>query len=405
MITIHGLGEATDFTRFDLYARFVKRLEVFSPNTSGYQVKRWRQLSEQAQRRVFLPSLLELTIAPSSSLHPNVFLWIRTFISPSLTSIVVEAESEGRFSTIPGLVAKSLLGHIEATCHNLQRLQLFTAATEDCETTSERTELAIADFWEHSFFERLGGLRLQKLGCTTELLSFDWIHLLGEFPTLKSLDLYTVHCDIADTQPEDLLHLEHFGIHFASPIDVELIAELGLLRGLKSLKMSFKEVVSPLVGDGWETSIILSISRDSPELTKLDINVGDACDCIPEMSSFRPLGALPIAEVYLRGGINVENDQMEDLAETWPNVIRFELWDTYEVLGLEKLRRFTTFPRLQHLALGVSWYGVIPQSIAPAEPSHTLRTFEVLNHDHSHAGLDVTLLAQYLLSLWPNLES
>ncbi|KAG8720156.1 hypothetical protein FRC09_010043 [Ceratobasidium sp. 395] len=365
---------------------------MFSPNTSGYQVKRWRQLSEQAQHRVFLPSLLELTIAPSSSLHPNIFLWIRTFLSPSLTSIVVEAGPEGSLFTIPGLVAKSLLGHIETTCDNLQRLQLFTAAVEDCETTSERTELAIADFWEHSFFERLGGLRLQKLGCTTELLSFDWIHLLGELPTLKSLDLYTVRCEIAD-QPEDLPHLEHFGIHFASSVDIELIAELGLLSGLKSLTMSFKEIFSLLMEDGWEKSIITSISRDSPELTKLHVDFTDACDCVPKMSSFRPLGALPLTEVCFKGGINVENDQMEDLAATWPNVIRFELWDTDGVLGLKDLRRFTTLPRLQHLALGVSWYDGIPRSIAPAEPSHTLRTFKILNHD-SHAGFDVTLLAQ-----------
>ncbi|KAG8764395.1 hypothetical protein FRC12_008113 [Ceratobasidium sp. 428] len=62
---------ATDFTRFDLYAQFVKRLEIYSPAVSSYQVNGndWRQLSEQAKRRVLLPNLLELTIAPPRSLE------------------------------------------------------------------------------------------------------------------------------------------------------------------------------------------------------------------------------------------------------------------------------------------------------------------------------------------------
>ncbi|KAG8762861.1 hypothetical protein FRC12_008812 [Ceratobasidium sp. 428] len=405
IVVLFELGEA-DFARFDLYARFVKRLKVFSSAVLSYQVNGWRQLSELVKRQVLLPNLLELTIEPSSppssSLDQNIFLWIRTFLSPSLTSIVVGVGSEyKKLPTVPGLVAKSLLGHIEATCHNLRHFQLFPELPEDCDTSKGRGDLVIADFWERSFFERLVGLQLQELGCTTELISPKWIHLLTEFSSLRTLDLYTVSREIADPQPMSLPHLDHLGLHFTTCYGLERIAEIGLLGGLRSLKISFQD---SLVDDGWEKDMIFLISRNSPELTKLHIEFDDTCDYIPEMSSFRPLGALPLTEVCLKGGVYVTDRQLEDLGAIWPNVTRFEMWDSEADLKIEQLRYFTKLPRLQHLALDLSWYSDIPQPIQSAELSYTLRIFEILN-ENLCADFDVALLARYLLSLWPNLKS
>ncbi|KAG8684043.1 hypothetical protein FRC08_013925 [Ceratobasidium sp. 394] len=47
----HGLGETTDFARFNLYAQFVKRLDVLPPDISDYYfIEGWRDLSEQAKQ-------------------------------------------------------------------------------------------------------------------------------------------------------------------------------------------------------------------------------------------------------------------------------------------------------------------------------------------------------------------
>ncbi|KAG8708330.1 hypothetical protein FRC09_001316 [Ceratobasidium sp. 395] len=390
-----NLEKPTEFTRFDLYARFVKRLKVFSPDMAGYRVTGWRHISDQAKSRVFLPNLLELAITPTSGpVGQNLFLWIRMFLSSSLTSIVVGAKSDGNLPTIPGLAVKALLGHVEATCPNLRHLQLFSAATEDSNTNQECNEYAFADFWERSFFERLAGLRLQQLGCSTELVSPKWIHLLGEFSLLKSLDLYKVfRYDIAGSRPEMLPCLEHLGVHFASRKDVETIAELGLLGGLKSLTIVYNE--TDAVEDGWETGIILSISQNSPELTKLHLEFGGEVDFyMPDMASFRPLGALPLIEVCLKGDIYIPDNIEDSLAAIWPNVIRFEMCDTNESLGLEELQYFAKLPRAQHLALPASWPWRIPPLVTAAESSCALRTFEVSKRELD-TDFDVSLLAQY----------
>ncbi|KAG8707446.1 hypothetical protein FRC09_001822 [Ceratobasidium sp. 395] len=398
------LENITRFARFDLYAQFVKYLKLFSPDISSYIVTGWRHLSELTKRRVLLPNLLELGVTASYPLGfiKNSFLWIRMFLSPSLTSIVVEVGADGKLSTVPSLAAKSLLGHIETTCHNLQHLQLFPGETEASDTSKGHSDLVFADFWERSFFERLAGFQLQKLGCTTELVSPEWIHLLGEFSLLKTLDLYTVHsCRIADSQPKRHPRLEHFGIHFAPCNHVEKIARLGILRGLNSLKIVFREPgyqgPGTAIEEGWEIGIILSISRNCSELTKLHLEFDDNTDFMPNLPSFRPLGALPLAEVCLKGEICVRNNELDDLATIWPNVTRFEMWDLEEDLRLQGLRNFAKLPRVQHLALPVSWHHGIPLSITPAEPSYTLRTFEILNSG-LRADFDVSLLAQYAAS-------
>ncbi|KAG8707444.1 hypothetical protein FRC09_001820 [Ceratobasidium sp. 395] len=394
-----GLGEvAADFTRFDLYAQFMKRLEIYSPAVSSYHVggNGWRQLSEQAKRRVLLPNLLELTITPPRfSKGENIFMWTRTFLSPSLISIAVEAVTPNYdLPVVPGLVAKSLLGHIEKTCHDLQRFQFFSETLEDHDASSECDEFGIADFWEPSFFERLTGLQLRKLGCTTELISPEWIHLLGEFPLLRDLDLYATHPDFADSRPVSLPYLEHFGIHSTICDEIEKVAKLGFLGGLKSLKISFRECELLMEG-GWEKDVILLISQKSPGLTKLYMDFEDD-NSWPQISSFRPLGPLPLAEVYLRGSILFQSDlQLEDLGAIWPNVTRFEMSEMDEDLELEALRHFTTLPRLQYLALPVSWSDGIPQSIAPAKPSCVLQIFEILT-DSFYADFDVTLFAHTL---------
>ncbi|KAG8713295.1 hypothetical protein FRC09_018887 [Ceratobasidium sp. 395] len=394
------LENVTRFARFDLYAQFVKYLKLFSPDISSYIVTGWRHLSELTKRRVLLPNLLELSVTASYPLGfiKNPFLWIRMFLSPSLTSIVVEVGADGKLSTVPSLAAKSLLGHIETTCHNLQHLQLFPGETEASDTSKGHSDLVFADFWERSFFERLAGFQLQKLGCTTELVSPEWIHLLGEFTLLKNLDLYTVHgCRIAESQPERLPRLEHFGLHFTPFKHVEKIAGLGLLGGLNSLKIVFRELGYQGPGmemeEGWEIGIILSISHNCSGLAKLHLVFDDDCEHMPNMSSFRPLGALPLTEVCLKGEIGIEDNDLDDLATIWPNVTRLEMWDLEENLKLQELQHFAKLPRVQHLVLPVSWHHGIPLSITSTKPSYTLRTFKNLDSG-LRADFDVFLLAQ-----------
>ncbi|KAG8743675.1 hypothetical protein FRC12_014985 [Ceratobasidium sp. 428] len=125
---------------------------------------------------------------------------------------------------------------------------------------------------------------------------------------------------------------------------------------------------------------------------------------MPDLASFRPLGTLPLTEVCLKGDIYIL-DSIEDLAAIWPNVIRFEMWDTDGFLALEDLEYFTKLPRVQHLALPVFSFCDVPLPVTPAGSSYALRTFEVLKRELDTPDFDVSLLAQYLLSLWPNLES
>ncbi|KAG9125896.1 hypothetical protein FRC07_005718 [Ceratobasidium sp. 392] len=403
IVVLSDIEEATEFTRFDLYAPFVKRLNTLSSGTTGYRISDWRRLSELVMRRVLLPNLLELTVSPSSSSNRNIFLWIRTFLSPSLTSIVVEADPDRNIPTVPPLIAKSLLRHIQAACHKLQHFQFFPDLAQDYDANWQLSEYAIADFWEPSFFGRLGGLQLRKLGCTTELLSPKWIHILSEFLRLEGLDLYMTRAEIAKPQTISLPCLKHLGIHRAHRDGVQQVSKLGLLSGLTSLMISFYEVVT-LQEDGWEKNIALLISRNCSELLKLQLEFDDRCDCTPNMSSFQPLAALSLTEVRLKGAIYTDDDDWKGLTAIWPiGVTQFEMWDSETVLEPTELCRFTKFPKLQRLALNVSWDSKIPHSVESVVPSYNLQIFEVTS-ESLYAEFDVSSAARYLLSLWPNLR-
>ncbi|KAG9080191.1 hypothetical protein FS749_008089, partial [Ceratobasidium sp. UAMH 11750] len=84
-------SSSVDFSRFDIYAPYVRILRVYGPgNGSYYRVEGWKHLAVRTQQRLLLPRLSSIVIQSSKSdAKSNALLWIKTFISPSLRSIQV----------------------------------------------------------------------------------------------------------------------------------------------------------------------------------------------------------------------------------------------------------------------------------------------------------------------------
>ncbi|KAG9073992.1 hypothetical protein FS749_014501, partial [Ceratobasidium sp. UAMH 11750] len=397
--------EVADFTRFDQYAHFVKRLDILPSHRFAYRIHGWRELSEQAKRRVLLPNLLELNVGSYSTGTHDLFLWTRAFLSPSLTSIVVEVGPKYKYNvlpTIPSLVAKSLLGHIEATCRELQHLQIFPAAPPEHGARQEHSSFAVADFWERSFYERLGGFRLKALGCTTELLSPEWIHILGDLPLLESLDLYAVHGAIADIEPATLPSLKKLALHSISPGLFNAVDDLGLLAGLNSLYISFKDSVLRK-NHSWQNSLVSPICRNSPELAMLELEFDYPSLYGPGLLSFRPMAALPLVDVRLKGSLDLDYDDLDQLATIWPMATRFELYHPGTRFCFNDLVYFTKLPRLRHLTLNLARRAGISFLDMPVSPSSTLQIFEI-SGDLAELNLYIPIVAKYLLLLWPDLQ-
>jgi hypothetical protein len=398
---IPGFPGAADFERFDRYAPFVKHLEISPPNASNYQVRGWRQLSAQAKNRIFLPNLLRLTLSSFPLPSHDQFLWIRSFLSPSINVIIIDVIRVDNLPTVPSLVAASLLGHIGTICPGIQHLQLFPAITR-CGTSADSNGYAVADFWENTFYQRLNGLQLRRLGCTTEILSPDWIHVLGNLPLLEGLEVYSISCTIADSKPVSYPAVTHFAVHSTYWHELQEFGKLGLFSGLTSLEISFNEYAAEgTQDDGWEKTFAGLVCNNNPGLAKLAVDfdtMGFSLNSLL-LSPLRPMAELPLTDICLKGLTDTTGEVLNAMATLWPRVTRLEMRDLDIFFTFEDLLHFVKLPRLQHLLLCMIMSGSVDltQLVLQSPASHTLQTLEV-NSGIFAIGPDVSSVAQYVLT-------
>ncbi|QRV83294.1 hypothetical protein RhiJN_11310 [Ceratobasidium sp. AG-Ba] len=380
--------------RFDYYAPFVKRLEVYPSNVKGYRVSGWRGLVNYAQHRTLLPNLARLTLSAFPISDHEQFLWIKVFLSPSLHTIQVVPQLVDGVATISTLVAGSLLGHIVKNCPKLRTLSLFPSNSPSFHSTLDGHGYSIADFCDNSFYDRLSALNLSELSCTTAILSDNGIYVLGTLPLLERLTLYSSASAIAVAKPPCTPALQHFGLYSTYWDEIRQIWALDLFSTLNSLTISFVDTEDSddeQVVD-WGGALMSLIACHSPALTDLEIDFGTLELELDTMSTLSPLVQLPLATVSFKSLGAMADEIVENIESIFPNATKLAFFEL--VFTLSELAHFSKLQRLQHLAIGLA--GDTKDIVLSSTHtfSNSLHTLEI--YYDMDIGPDMSIFAQYV---------
>ncbi|KAF8597489.1 hypothetical protein BDV93DRAFT_527371, partial [Ceratobasidium sp. AG-I] len=235
------LPDTPDFTRFNIYAPWVQRLEVFKRLTA-YTFRYSRRLIEIIAKQPLLPNLHAL------SLHTEVKIasedyesLIELFVCPSLTEIRHTSDDYVELYLRPSS-AHLLMQKISDVCPGLQKLEFFP----DTEKFSKGVYSELVSSPNAAFPRCLAGLSsLQSFSSTVVILEPGVLQVLGSLPLLESLSILDYnsegprpppldeHFQVPDTWFSALRSLQ---IHDLNPRDISAIwAQPPLVQNLLSI--------------------------------------------------------------------------------------------------------------------------------------------------------------------------
>ncbi|CUA69629.1 hypothetical protein RSOLAG22IIIB_04004 [Rhizoctonia solani] len=190
--------------------------------------------------------------------------------------------------------------------------------------------------------------------------------------------------------------------------DIIGILKLSVYSGVKSLTIRVIENYDDemvVLDDALMTSLTVLITSCCPTLANLEIDCGnDYFFSLEDASGFQALASLPLHSVSLKN-ITVPRSMLEKLVSFFPLANTIRIPDSS--LDLTGLHYFSQLPNLVHLAIGLN-VSLIGASVPfQADPVFKGASgFQILEIASSPANLTVDLspLARYLLSVWPNLK-
>lgn len=363
----------TDFTRFEVYAPFVKVLEVYKKG--GYfEISGWRTISVKTEEGPLLPQLSSLAVRPPPTCHTQGLMWITSLLSPTLRCLRLTGAEETSFLIHSSLVGSAVLEALARVCPRIETLSLFPF-NSDNETDREHFILSLLP--RRHFLQYLPALRnLCELETSMIMVQPEALPLLGELPRLKRLVL----CSIP-TEP------------VASPIDLPdhafLVLEQLVLKGLRKPEVTTVLDLSCLVQNITSFELSMSLDEDEgewivdeffprledmPHLNHLSASFdeGRLLGMVQDInfeSVLDTFAQLPLRTVCLRG---VDFCDYVNFSEIFDSLVTLDIPDQYATPG--QLSVFAMIPKLERLVLSIGNAGLEPSDFdSPSCPSlHTL---------------------------------
>ncbi|EUC63987.1 hypothetical protein RSOL_434050 [Rhizoctonia solani AG-3 Rhs1AP] len=405
------LPSTPDLSRFNMYAHCIRKLEIYCPNDSAscdsITLTNWMVLSAHSRAHGLLPNLSQLSLQPTYGWGDDnePFIWTRTFMSSSLTAIHFVAKVNRRHSmTFP--IASTLLRHAVSNCPNLHKLSLVTLEQH---MAQKHSNLSTAlTFWDPSYYESLSSLPLRELRCGASLLLPDNIYALTKLQSLERLELHGDYgLPTRDTPRPEMLPLLNTLILVAEHwSDIIGILKLNVYFGVKSLEIRIVENYGDeMLNDALTTKLTVLIKSCCPALINLEIDSGnDYYFFLEDISAFQALAALPLRSVCLIN-MTFPCSMLERLVSFFPLASTIKMPNCF--LSLAELHCFSRLPNLVHLAINIFPVGVstLPQALQPdsIQAALNLQVLEIASSPTS-LSVDLSPLARYLLSVWPNLK-
>ncbi|KAF8598815.1 hypothetical protein BDV93DRAFT_609628 [Ceratobasidium sp. AG-I] len=410
------LPSRLDLTRFEIYAPWVRHLEVFNGEYK-YILNNADALFHLASTRPVLPNLhvLTLTLITLDEISDAEYLYFtELFLSPTLAEI----RHVGLSNTPPYLKIRSvprLIQKILNVCPSIEVLGFYPGEEPAGDYTSSRNvNFSLPDASLHADLARFSNLR----SFTSTLYIFEPATLwaLGSLPLLESLDVFDCaedlgSLDVGLTIPDDLFpSLRHLCLRNFDAKDVSTVWNQPLVRNLESVTIKcdpspVEEDFDTMAGQDWVDAFLTKLPRTSPHISKLELDF----EGVPSLglwtysltrAGIDALSQLPLHIIRLY----FISAPYEDLVPALPGLEEFYHMDVQ--IEIEQLRMFAThMPKLRSLTVDVYWSAYVPwEAEFPNTMSSPLPIVLTSRFDLADFELPVPefrKMARFLAELWP----
>ncbi|CAE6361752.1 unnamed protein product [Rhizoctonia solani] len=415
-IAIGVAASAVDFSRFDFYAPFVRRLTVYGHEAKYFQVSGWSPLLIRSNTKPLLPGLLSLVMQTKCDRHgPDQFMWIKTFSGPSL--LTIQATPSHLLSRSPPrvspLAASAILDTIAERCPRLLRLSLFVSDNLGLDKYDGENNM-LGVLWQRDYFYYFRALpALYELSCSVAMLQSDPLKMIGSLPSLARLSVYSSGGLLVLQPPQlpDSLFpsLNELSLQDINPYEAASIMQIApLMKRLTLLEL----ITNPEYLDfddsreDWITGTLLLLLANSPRLNALHVDLDPIRDLeepydIGHQDVMDTFSKLPLISLTLTGVHIGDWASTGSLKTVWPLVSSLRMRNQYASPLI--LSCFAQLPRIQHLTLSVCLENMIirPDMLLLC-PLHTLEISDGVVTMMEPADLEHT--SRFLLSLFPRLR-
>ncbi|KAF8605850.1 hypothetical protein BDV93DRAFT_30543 [Ceratobasidium sp. AG-I] len=403
MVIIIKLPDSLDFTRFELYARFIRSLDL--PNV--YEVRGQRALRDYrgASNGVILPNLVSLTCQYGDQQNTRAAIdWINLFLSPSLLNFSVTSEiGPSEFSSSArskGLRLRlvNLMRGLPQRCPNLEEIHIPTIRNSTDPQNFENFDL-------HESLALLSRLRI--VSGSEMLLEPQNLTLLGALPHLEYLAVHSRIHRVATLTPDwpvggfpALRRLQLHGLGLGTICSALNIKALAHKLTDVDVHGSFTD---PGPIDQWPRRLFRDICIQSIHITNLSISFAAYASYTFKLSSeeLNLLRQLPLQSICLKDvQLGTELTHLDFiLAVPETRVLRLPS----QPVKFQDLHFYAMhLPNLEILSLMVIYD---PKSRTREESFGTV-TRKVIFEITQGSGLNghVLIIASRLCSLWPGIQ-
>ncbi|KAF8604779.1 hypothetical protein BDV93DRAFT_522102 [Ceratobasidium sp. AG-I] len=294
--TIINFPAILDTTRFNIYASFIKHLEIVSSsenNTSLRFGKNAQSFLTFAQTVTLAPKLAKLAVVISEYNPEEHVHWVENFLSSSLLNI--ELVYYNRASSLIGLDSASVLGLLEkisSTCPNLQELAVFpsgdvTHGSFEGSATPNPGQLEQLD----SLRAQMASFRnLRTFKSSVFILRPGILSALGELPHLETLSingdcrephivgLVVPYASFPSLRTLELCRMNWPNLRYLSDFTpllhrlTKVVMVHAFVNGLRYYDWD-EEITDNVEGD-WTMDLVSNMAKNAPLLDDLMVDYG-----------------------------------------------------------------------------------------------------------------------------------
>ncbi|KAG9088298.1 hypothetical protein FRC07_012620, partial [Ceratobasidium sp. 392] len=389
---VESVDDTKIYSRFDIYAPYVKSLDVYGRNSSSVGDLGWRVLTFRSQHRSLLPNLERLTIkARGNPDDGEQSLCIAAFASPSLAAVSIPRGSEVLAPIVSYKAAAYMMQLLTRHKPNITKLDLFPSLR--ARGYSEDAWLTVRQISPEEplpFYKYIAGFTsLTHLSGSAVWLERNAFLVLSRLPCLESITIYVDRGDfrissklnslLSDASFPSLqeLALEKLAIcQTAAVMSMErLVSRLTTLRlGIAEDRFELDDVY-----EYWRSDFS-DLFRHTPHLHHFTLNLYE-----PETGTvqfdemvLQPLVQLPLRSLVLHD-ISLEDAELapKGVETIWPNLTELRMPD--HLVPFHELWKFTTVPNLRHLEVLLCLRD--PKKPNPTREVTPVKSLEVIRSD------------------------
>ncbi|QRV90004.1 F-box protein [Ceratobasidium sp. AG-Ba] len=395
------LSEA-DFTRFDLYAPYVKKIDLFSRQGDFVLVNGWEMLINYVRSgHMLLPALTTLVLDPPRSFGPHhlihPYLWVSVLHSPSLKSILIGQH----LGPITPTIGPSLLHLLAKSCPNLSNLKFPMESWEYNEF--DRHKAMLSHIPKYNYRPRLlqPVLPARRRMPLPSVLIKEWVYR-NSMNKLESLEA----CDkieggfSKDDMSTRLLSAPFPKLSALALGHVDRLALVNMIRDMAPLFATITTLellILPRavfaqyddVTENFPGCLLSMLPTTTPNVTRLDLHFSpeddddDETNAIIDEGTLKMLAILPLKELVVHcaaircGSVPEQGSPAaccKLLASTFPNLEKL-VWMSQSA-DWDDLVMFSGMPNLVHLGLRLYDINVPAHAFTEQLPRGKLRAFE-----------------------------